>query len=293
MMWVLFAAMVTVHADWNYDESALETDDRLMLLQSSIQVDVPDLSESGRRTTYASMFQQGGPDDDLISDGEDHRNGKNNTKVSPDYVLDSDGGSNKIDLQTKSETREPLAIFYAAVFVLVIASTPLVLQNSGRSGGVQTLILIVETLLNILWLTGGLYLCTQVLLFQSPRFGSEIRSLTLIEAVYLFTEILTTVGSGDIMPATPRGQVIIGLFVILSTLFIFKQFATIVSNRIDQKLDQSKRVSISAQRRDRGGPGTVNKSWASHGPVCGPISSSMWSFILSLLVGTMYFHFTR
>merc|ERR1719160_1341403 len=70
------------------------------------------------------------------------------------------------------------------------------------------------------WLILGLYLFCNVMLFQSPHFGDEIRPLTLIEAVYLFSQIFTTVGYGDITPAHVRGQVTVGIFVFVAIMLI-------------------------------------------------------------------------
>jgi len=77
------------------------------------------------------------------------------------------------------------------------------------------------TLCICLWicLYGGLYLFTNIILFQSYHFDS-VRTLTVVECVYLMSQIVTTVGYGDITPAKPRGQVFVGLYVIGSFLVI-------------------------------------------------------------------------
>jgi len=54
-----------------------------------------------------------------------------------------------------------------------------------------------------------------VLKFQSAHWTGT-RPLTLVEAVYLLSQILTTVGYGDITPAFPRGQVWVGINVIVA-----------------------------------------------------------------------------
>merc|ERR1719440_1346645 len=67
-------------------------------------------------------------------------------------------------------------------------------------------------------LFGGLYLFTQVILFQSIHFDG-LRPLTFIECIYFMSQIITTVGYGDITPAKTRGQVFVALYVI-GSLFI-------------------------------------------------------------------------
>ena len=55
--------------------------------------------------------------------------------------------------------------------------------------------------------------------FNFARVGST-RTLTLVEAVYLFAQILTTVGYGDITPAHVGGQVIVGCIVFVAIILI-------------------------------------------------------------------------
>lgn len=73
----------------------------------------------------------------------------------------------------------------------------------------------------IMWFAffGGVVLFTNVLSFQSSHFDG-IRSLTLVECVYLMSQILTTVGYGDITPALPGSQVFVALYVLCTLLVI-------------------------------------------------------------------------
>lgn len=66
---------------------------------------------------------------------------------------------------------------------------------------------------------GGIWLFTNVIYFKSVHFD-DIRSLTIVECVYLMAQILTTVGYGDIVPAKPRAQVFVALYVVFSILLI-------------------------------------------------------------------------
>jgi len=128
----------------------------------------------------------------------------------------------------------------AIIWVSIVALMPAMLHFAEEGFNMNfTKTQIVETVLVYIWLIGGLYLFTNVLLFQSPHFGGEIRSLSLEEAVYLFAQIVTTVGYGDITPAKPRGQVFVGIFVVLSFLLVaglMSQLATIVLERISEKM---------------------------------------------------------
>merc|ERR1740121_918254 len=68
-----------------------------------------------------------------------------------------------------------------------------------------------------MWLSTGIIVFTQIIKFQSPHF-SEVRTLSIEEAVYLVAQIVTTVGYGDITPAHPYGQVFVGFFVFLAIM---------------------------------------------------------------------------
>lgn len=158
----------------------------------------------------------------------------------PDWgILDSEGGN----LKAAEWVEEPsswLSYLFAAVFVLLIGSMPIILNYADDFRvRLMTITAIVESVCLYIWLIGGLYLFTNVLYFQSPHFGGTVRSLNLIEAVYLFSQIITTVGYGDITPAKPRGQVFIGVFVVISIFLIagmMSQLADIMTTSLKTKL---------------------------------------------------------
>lgn len=94
----------------------------------------------------------------------------------------------------------------------------------------------------VVTLLGGLYLFTNVILFQSPHFHGKIRSLTMIECVYLMAQIITTVGYGDITPAKPRGQVFIGLYVV-GALFVISMLFTKLLNDVVEVVQKRRQAS--------------------------------------------------
>jgi len=66
---------------------------------------------------------------------------------------------------------------------------------------------------------GGMFLFTNVVKFQSAHF-KQVRTLELVECIYLMSQVITTVGYGDITPAYPRGQVFVGFYVLMSIFII-------------------------------------------------------------------------
>merc|ERR1719378_1775818 len=83
-------------------------------------------------------------------------------------------------------------------------------------------------MLVVLW--GGFYLFTNIILFQSVHF-KRIRPLTVVECMYFMSQVITTVGYGDITPAKVRGQVFVGLYV-LGALFIISMVVSDVVNQM-------------------------------------------------------------
>jgi hypothetical protein len=152
------------------------------------------------------------------------------------WNIESDeGGNSKSSKWRKKKGGGPLTFLGAVFFVVLIGSLPVILAWSYKY---ITRTQVFESFILYSWLLGGLYLFTEVLVFQSPHF-SEPRSLSTEEAVYLFAQILTTIGYGDITPARPRGQLCLGLFVVLSVLLIattvqelFEFFQTVIERRL-------------------------------------------------------------
>merc|ERR1740138_851678 len=99
----------------------------------------------------------------------------------------------------------------------MLGSTPIVIYTLGHKKVTKSALVLAV----LMWLAlfGGLYLFTNIILFNSPHFD-QVRSLTIIECVYFMTQVITTVGYGDITPAYPRGQVFVGAYVTLSFFVI-------------------------------------------------------------------------
>jgi len=95
---------------------------------------------------------------------------------------------------------------------------------------------IVQAAITVLVLLGGMWMFMNVLIFESGHFTGQ-RSLTLVETVYLMAQILTTVGYGDIVPAYPRGQVVVGCYVLLS-LFLIVDMISLISTAVIGRVEK-------------------------------------------------------
>jgi len=130
------------------------------------------------------------------------------------------------------------------LWIAMLASLPFIIPIVDQKPVTKTQVVVGSTMLVVLF--GGFYLFTNIILFQSVHFKT-IRPLTIVECIYLMSQLITTVGYGDITPAKIRGQVFVGLYV-LGALFVI---AMVVS-------DMTKHVVKMAQDYK-------NKRWA--GPV--------------------------
>jgi len=143
---------------------------------------------------------------------------------------------------------------FATIFVIVISGAPLVLtffqDDRSKTNIIQTCV--VVTLL-----VGGIVAFTTTIKFNSAHWEGA-RPLSIVESVYLLSQMLTTVGYGDITPAYPRGQVVVGFYVLCSILLIADmvgQVSTIVVNRLtaySEKLaNATDRLAAAARARLR------------------------------------------
>jgi len=108
-------------------------------------------------------------------------------------------------------------LLIACCWIGMVASMPLIVLV--LEGGSITRIQIINFMVMWFVLAGGFILFNKVLLFQSSHFTTQ-RSLTLVECVYLMSQILTTVGYGDITPADQTSQVFVAFYVMISLLII-------------------------------------------------------------------------
>lgn len=132
--------------------------------------------------------------------------------------------------------------FFATIYCILIASAPLLLATLAEEQLTRTHM--CESVALIVWLGGALFFFTNVLKFQSLHWEGT-RPLTIVEAVYLLSQILTTVGYGDITPAFPRGQVLVGINVIIALCLygsLITEVMGIVNNRVKKAIARSKAV---------------------------------------------------
>mmetsp|Transcript_14930 Transcript_14930/g.32236 ORF Transcript_14930/g.32236 Transcript_14930/m.32236 type:complete len:413 (-) Transcript_14930:61-1299(-) len=136
--------------------------------------------------------------------------------------------------------------FFARLYCLILASSPLVLAALTKDRLTKAHLL--ESCALLIWLGGTMYLFCNVLKFQSAHFVGT-RPLTLVEAVYLMSQILTTVGYGDITPAFPRGQVWVGINVIVALCLYGSMVMEVVGMVQDRIREATKKTNEASEHR--------------------------------------------
>merc|ERR1719420_1254345 len=98
------------------------------------------------------MLQQNSPDYDMVTDGEEdvlvHASAVGNAH-------NADGDSSVFQLEVDPLQyffAWPTKCFFAIVWVMLVASAPIVVNDGGRSATTT-----LEAMIYVLWLTGGLY----------------------------------------------------------------------------------------------------------------------------------------
>jgi len=121
-------------------------------------------------------------------------------------------------------------------------------------------------------------LFTNVILFQSGHFEG-IRPLTMIECIYFMSQVITTVGYGDITPAKPRGQVFVALYV-LGALFVIAMLVSQVIDHFTELLHKKKEAMFHVTPRSTESDG-ARKNTSVH-DLLAPDRPSMSSLLVSL-----------
>lgn len=139
----------------------------------------------------------------------------------------------------KSPLPVTVEILIALLWVSFLSSIPLVIMRLDHKPLTTT----SKMMAGVLWtaIAGGLYLFTNVILFQSAHFAT-LRPLTIVECIYLMSQVISTVGYGDITPALPRGQVFVAFYVI-SAIFVIAMLVSQFIEHLTARMEQAKKDS--------------------------------------------------
>jgi len=184
----------------------------------------------------------------------------------------------------------PLSVecFFAVGFIGLMGSVPFVLAwLIGESN--MTRAHLIESACLVAWLLSAVFVFTNVLKFNSGHWTGA-RSLTIVEAVYLLSQILTTVGYGDITPAFPRGQVWVAINVILA-LCLYGSIIMEVTSKLNSKLEQMMRGKGGNEFELSPRSASKLKDWSGLKVRLDyrPLMKSASAFLLAALVGVLFY----
>lgn len=175
---------------------------------------------------------------------------------------------------------------FAAIYLCLISSAPLALAALTRREEPLTKAHMLESLALVAWLWSFVFLLTNILKFQSAHWTGT-RPLTPPEAVYLISQILTTVGYGDITPAYPRGQVWVGINVIIALCL----YGSIVMEVVEMAYARIKASLTSGQELADASTGKI-KDWSKAVTVdYSSINRSTIFFGTTATVGILFWHY--
>jgi len=136
------------------------------------------------------------------------------------------------------QSKLPKAVQYllAGLWVGMLGSLPFLLPVMDHKPVTRSQIIVGATMLTVL--LGGFWLFTNVILFQSVHFD-KIRPLTNVECIYFMSQVITTVGYGDVTPAKVRGQIFVAFYV-LGALFVIAMLLSDLTNHVLAKIEDYK-----------------------------------------------------
>lgn len=134
------------------------------------------------------------------------------TKIAPSIRVPQTPWNDKTKLPVTLET------VIAILWIVLVASMPMILIRLEGEESVTRAQCIIFAVTAIL-LVSGILLFTLLIDFESAHFEYS-RTLTIVESVYFLSQVLTTVGYGDVTPANPTGQVFVAIYVLISLLII-------------------------------------------------------------------------
>lgn len=136
-------------------------------------------------------------------------------------------------LKDDNKWKLDINLFLALGFVGLCASAPLVVVKFGGEQLSGAWYALSGAL--FMWLSLSIYLFTCVLPFSSGHFVEETRTLTLPEVTYFMSQVVTTVGYGDVVPATDLGKMIVACY-ILTAVFVIASMLTKVNAIVHERL---------------------------------------------------------
>merc|ERR1719217_136878 len=156
----------------------------------------------------------------------------------PDFDLEHmelpGGGSmpltqHSVEWKAESELPPVLQYTFAGLWITMLCSIPFILPMVDRRPVTKTQMIVGGLMLVVL--LGGFWLFTNIIFFMS--------------------QVITTVGYGDVTPAKIRGQVFVGLYVIGALFIIAMVMSDLTDHMVQLARDYKKRIAKERAQKAR------------------------------------------
>lgn len=204
------------------------------------------------------------------------------------------------DESSKLDMRTSWAI--AALWVIMLMSMPVLIRYLSGEPFTKTQWLVAGGM----WVAvfGGMFLFTTTVKFQSAHF-KQVRTLNIVECIYLMSQVITTVGYGDITPAYPRGQVFVGFYVLMSIFVIAMTVSDMVAlimasaQAYQEKLFHKEHVEVNynlkgkakANAQGARGKGHAHLALKVERPPIAPVIAAGTMYAFFAITWILFFHF--
>lgn len=142
--------------------------------------------------------------------------------------------------------QEIFHITVCSFWLFMVASIPLAVAIMD---GEITHAHVMQAIVLFVLVVVGLLMCVSVTQFKSIHWEGA-RHLTIVETVYVMSQILTTVGYGDITPAHEEGQILVGVFVMVAVV-LFADIIHQMGRFGARQLDASRQLVVSQELSQR------------------------------------------
>lgn len=220
-------------------------------------------------------------------------------KVAPepewaDFILQTPEGGiqremlNPVKWTSESKFSKPAQYCFAVLWVLMLVAMPMVIPAIQEQPVSMTQKVVAAAMIVVV--AGGFYLFTNIVLFQSGHFD-EIRPLTIVECIYFMSQVITTVGYGDVGPAKIRGQIFVALYV-LGALFVIAMVMTELVEYLTKKAHEYKHQLHKAMVQDYTTPRkpqSIHDILHKEKPSLRPLLLSLVVFLFVALIWVLFF----
>jgi len=195
---------------------------------------------------------------------------------------------NPVKWTSESKFSKPAQYLFAVLWVLMLTMMPMIIPAIQEQPVSNTQKAVAAAMIVVV--VGGVFLFTNIILFQSAHFD-EIRPLTIVECIYFMSQVITTVGYGDVGPAKTRGQIFVAMYV-LGALFVIAMVMSELVEYLTKRAQEYKHHLHKAMIEDYTTPRkpqNIHDILHKEKPSYAPLLLSLGVFLVVALIWVMFF----